>query len=53
MRVVEGEHVESGDGLGRKVLAMESTDSGEEHLSSSASSKEEHDCESGLRICAP
>lgn len=32
MRVVEEERVESGEGLGRKVLATESTDSREEHL---------------------
>lgn len=32
MRVVEEERVESGEGLGRKVLAMESTESTEGHL---------------------
>lgn len=32
MRVVEEERAESGEGLGRKVLATESTDSREEHL---------------------
>lgn len=32
MRVGEDERVESGEGLGRKVLAMESTDSTEGHL---------------------
>lgn len=53
IRVVEQERVESGEGLGREVLAMESTDSREERLSSPHSSKEEHDCESGPRICAP
>lgn len=32
MRVVEEERVESGEGLGRKVLATELTDSAEGHL---------------------
>lgn len=32
MRVVEEERVESGEGLGRKVLAIELTDSTEGHL---------------------
>ena len=32
MRVAEEERVESGEGLGRKVLATESTDSTEGHL---------------------
>lgn len=32
IRVVEEERVESGEGLGRKVLATESTDSPEGHL---------------------
>lgn len=32
IRVVEEERVESGEGLGRKVLATESTDSTEGHL---------------------
>lgn len=53
MRVVEQECVESGEGLGREVLAMESTDSREERLSSPHSSKEGHDCKSEPRICAP
>lgn len=32
MRVVEGERVETGQMLGKKVLAMESTDTREAHL---------------------
>lgn len=32
MRVVKEERVDSGDGLGRKVLATESTDRTEGHL---------------------
>lgn len=48
MRVVEEERVESGEGLGRKVLATESTDSREEHLESPGSSIEGQDCGSCL-----
>lgn len=53
MRVEEQERSESGEGLSRVVLAMESTDSREERLSSPHSSKEAHDCESEARIFAP
>lgn len=53
MRVVEKERVESGEGLGRKVLATESTDSTEGYLYSPVSYREEQDCGSGLWIFTP
>lgn len=51
--MVEEERVESGEGLGRKVLATESTDSTEGHLQSPAPYMEGQDCGSGLWISAP
>lgn len=53
MRVVEEERVESGDGLGRKVLATESTDSTEGRLQSFVPYGEGEDRGSDLWGSAP